>query len=414
VIPGVNYGDVDGQDARPERLRFLYFTPSDLLVPRVDRTCIMRFCEALARRGCDVEAVSLNVHVDFDEPTGTRDLFEVYGLRTRFRVTTLPSFARQSSDRRSRLWRSAVYGVHAWRRLRRARDGVTVAYFKNYLIGVPLLFLRELFGSRRLLLFFEIHVPPSHTIGRKLLQRFDGVIPVSRILADELEGMGLSPERILAAHQGVDLEYVERIRLDKHAARAKLALPDDRRLVVYTGKVHSTSREIALLLQTADLLPNDVEIVIVGGRSDQVAELRSRLETRRQPRVRFVEFVAPADVFHYQMAADALVTYYPSSLNLDRYLSPGKLFEYMAAQRPIVSADYPALRDVLGPNAAVFVECDNPSALAKAIVDLLNDEPRAAALARNAYNIVKQYDWGRRAFRICSFASKLADEVQTR
>src|SRR5262249_13241169 len=48
-----------------------------------------------------------------------------------------------------------------------------------------------------------------------------------------------------------------------------------------------------------------------------------------------------------------------------RYTSPLKLFEYMAAGRPIVASDLPSLREVLtGGRNAVLVPPDDPGALA--------------------------------------------------
>src|SRR4051794_1513299 len=83
---------------RQRAVRLAYFTPSDVLVPRVDRQCIMRFCEALAKHQVDVEVVSLDVKVEYDEPTRTRSLDDVYGLTRSFPVKILPSPARQSRD----------------------------------------------------------------------------------------------------------------------------------------------------------------------------------------------------------------------------------------------------------------------------------------------------------------------------
>jgi glycosyltransferase involved in cell wall biosynthesis len=76
------------------------------------------------------------------------------------------------------------------------------------------------------------------------------------------------------------------------------------------------------------------------------------------------------------------VMYYPSELSINKYrASPGKLFEYMAAKRPIVTADFPALREALGPDAALFVEKDNPDALAAGIRAVLGDEDLGERLA---------------------------------
>ncbi|MDP9270174.1 MAG: glycosyltransferase family 4 protein [Chloroflexota bacterium] len=407
-------GSTSGSAGRGTGL--LYFTPSDLLIPRVDRQCIMRFCEALAETGGYVEAVSLNVRLDFDEPTQSMDLFSVYGIRTPFDVRILPSFDRQAreSGRVSALWRALAYSLYAlWKLVvKRAafKNERTVLYFKNYLLGVPFLAVRRLLRSRVLLLF-EGHVPPSRMLDRVILRKVDGVVPVSRILARELEAEhGVAGKRICVAHQGVNLQLIERSRVDKGEARVELGLPQNRRLAVYTGKVQADSGEVKLLLAAAKLLPSDVEMVIVGGRSDQVALLREQVKRSTIENVRLPGFVAPSDVFRYQMAADVLVSYYPSDLSINKYrASPGKLFEYMAVRRPIVTADYPALREVLSPGAAVFVEKDDPERLAKGICLVLEDEALARRLVEQAYRDVQSFTWEARAARILDFAKALTE-----
>ena len=48
------------------------------------------------------------------------------------------------------------------------------------------------------------------------------------------------------------------------------------------------------------------------------------------------------------------------------WMSPLKMFEYMAAARPIVASDLPALREVLNENNALLIPPDNATALAAA------------------------------------------------
>ena len=43
--------------------KFVYFTPRDVLIPRVDRQCTMRFCDAMADGGFDARVVSLDVQL---------------------------------------------------------------------------------------------------------------------------------------------------------------------------------------------------------------------------------------------------------------------------------------------------------------------------------------------------------------
>ncbi|MGH3427165.1 MAG: glycosyltransferase [Mycobacteriales bacterium] len=401
----------DVQAGRPPRIRLFYFTPSDLLVPRVDRQCIMRFLEALAARGVDVEAVSLNVHLQFDEPTARRGLFEVYGIGKPFPVHVLPTATRQSGDH-NRVWRAIVFSTYAvWRLLLHrdhSRHDATVLYFKNYLFAPIFLGLRRLLG-RRLLLLFEIHLPPERPRDRRAIQRVDGLLPINGILADELHrDFGIPKDRILVAHMGVNQQSITTGTMPKASARRSLGLPEDRHVAVYTGKVYDGYGEIDLLLATAHLLP-EVEMLIVGGREDHVGRLRKQARSEGLANVRFEGFVAPADVSPYHAAADVLVTYYPGGIPLNRYRSPGKLFEYMASGRPIVTADYPALRQVLSPGAALFVEKDDPRALAAGIRKVLADPALGERLAGQARRDVLDFTWERRADRVIGFIERLRE-----
>jgi glycosyltransferase involved in cell wall biosynthesis len=89
---------------------------------------------------------------------------------------------------------------------------------------------------------------------------------------------------------------------------------------------------------------------------------------------------------------------------LNSYRSPGKLFEYMAAERPIVAVDLPVLREVLGDEPAAFlVPPDQPRALADAIVQVLDDPAKARSLAAKARAQVTAFSWEQRARSILDF-----------
>jgi glycosyltransferase involved in cell wall biosynthesis len=407
----------DNTRADGSRVKFMYFAPNDVLVPRVDRQCIMRFCDALVEQGADVELLTMNLQVEFDEPTVLGDLFEVYGVSHRFPVVTVPSRQRQSREPGPLFaaWRAVAYPlVAAWRLLAtrsHSRSETVVLYCKNYLVALTLLPLRRALGSRARLVF-EAHVPATRRPAQFLLRRMDAVLPISEFLARDLEaGVGLPRGRMLVAHQGADLQAIDARRLPKDEARSRLGLPQDRQLVVYTGKVNTRSREIDYLLEMSRQLPDNASVVIVGGRSDQVSLLRQRAESEGLKKASFIGFVAPADVYAYQAAADVLVTYYPSELSLNPYRSPGKIFEYMAAQRPIVTADYPSLHEVLSPSAAVFVQSDRPDQLAAAIIRVLNDRTHAEELARQALEDVRTFTWQARAERVLEFVRRLRSDA---
>jgi glycosyltransferase involved in cell wall biosynthesis len=65
----------------------------------------------------------------------------------------------------------------------------------------------------------------------------------------------------------------------------------------------------------------------------------------------------------------------------------------MASGIPVICTTGGALPEVAG-DAAVMVPPENPTALAKAILDLLNDPKRAEALGKAGYKrVMEQFTW---------------------
>jgi glycosyltransferase involved in cell wall biosynthesis len=383
-----------------------YLAPADIQVARVDRQCIVGFCSALAELGVDVELVAMRIRTMDSEPRARHPL-DLYRIRTRFPTRLVRVPVRQESGK---LWTSlnrlVVHLPAILRTLRAPRGKPVILYTKTYSTGFVSILVSRLARCQPHVTF-EAHVPPSGPFQRFVLRNADKTVANSRAMAAKLVGeVGLPPHRVLAQHQGVDLELIEQLRLSSEEARTRLRLPLDKRLVVYTGKIYVGYEEVELVLQAARLLEDrrDVEFVLVGGRHDHVERLQDRVRSEERPNVRFVGFVPPIAVQNYQFAADVLVLYYPSGMPLNSYRSPGKLFEYMAAERPIVAVDLPVLREVLGDEpAAVLVPPDQPRALANAIVQILDDPARARSLASKAHAQVTAFTWQQRARSILEF-----------
>lgn len=389
-----------------DRLKVAYLAPADIQVARVDRQCIVAFCSALADIGVDVELVAMRITTLDSEPRADNPL-DLYRIRTPFRTRLVRVPVHQESGR---VWtgvnRLIVHSLAALGVLRSGGGDNVIFYTKTYSTALMLLIVSKLARSRPRVTF-EAHVPPSGFSERFVLRHVDKVVANTGALAsDLLAGAGLRRDAVLAQHQGVDLELTEQFRLSKEEARKRLRLPLDKKLVVYTGKIYVGYLEVEYALEAARVLQDrpDIEMVLVGGRSDHVERLRDRVAAEGRTNVHFVGFVPPNAVQNYQFAADVLLLYYPSQMPLNSYRSPGKLFEYMAASRPIVTVDLPVLREVLGDeSAAAFVRSDCPPALADAIVSVLDDPAKSRSLAEVARARVTAFSWEERAKRILGF-----------
>jgi glycosyltransferase involved in cell wall biosynthesis len=86
--------------------------------------------------------------------------------------------------------------------------------------------------------------------------------------------------------------------------------------------------------------------------------------------------------------------------DIARYLSPMKLFEYLACQRPIVSSNLAVLQEVLNPQNAILAPADDLAAWERAIQSLQRDSDLRDRLARQARQDAQRYTWEMRARRI--------------
>ena len=124
-------------------------------------------------------------------------------------------------------------------------------------------------------------------------------------------------------------------------------------------------------------------------------------------RVLFTGFLPPHELSEQRERADVFVIPLLDSTTARRFTSPLKLFEAMAAGRPIVASDLPSIREVLvHEENALLVPPGDARALASAIDRLLVDDSLSVRLAERAGKDVRAYSWDRRAENILTFLER--------
>ncbi|HVK73809.1 MAG TPA: glycosyltransferase [Kofleriaceae bacterium] len=215
--------------------------------------------------------------------------------------------------------------------------------------------------------------------------------------------VSLPADRCLVAHGAVDLErFVPAI--DRATARQRLGLDPRVPLVVHAGHMYE-GRGIEQLIEATMAIP-DVRLFLVGGTAADVARVRARAGAR----VSVLGHRPLAELPNFLFAADVLaMPYTTGTTTSDRvtrsieWASPSKLFEYLAAGRPIVSSRFPALTEVLidGENARL-VDPDRTDELRDALASLIADPVTAARLAARARADAEAHTWRARAQRVLS------------
>jgi glycosyltransferase involved in cell wall biosynthesis len=86
--------------------------------------------------------------------------------------------------------------------------------------------------------------------------------------------------------------------------------------------------------------------------------------------------------------------------DIARYLSPMKLFEYLACGRAILSSDLPVLQEVLNISNAILLPPDDIETWAQAIKRLQSNPHLCQQLSHQAQQDALRYTWESRASRI--------------
>lgn len=359
----------------------------------------MRMCEAFQRAGVNVRLLHPS-HGRSNDGVQWKDVADYYGLETEFEVQTLPSF----QDRVNLLPQVGMLSMAgpmasylALKTLTGAIGCSDVIYGRNY---YPLLFFCEfrklLPDNRHPPVVFEHHDMFSTWWRERFFDSIDGLVSITRTLEEATQKTyDISSEQCLVAPDGVDLAPYETISQEE--ARMRLSIEPDERIVMYTGQLYPSKGVDVLARAATDI---DATVYIVGGFEDDIE--RVRRAGKDADNLIFTGFVEPSDIPTFQVAADILVA--PYTTEARDYLSPLKLFEYMAAGRPIIASDLVVLREVLseGENAAL-VPPEDAGALASTVNSVLQDGERYDTLAQGARADVGLYTWDQRAKRILSF-----------
>jgi glycosyltransferase involved in cell wall biosynthesis len=328
---------------------------------------IMKTCEALANAGAEVELVVPDRRTPI-----TEDPFVYYGVKNTFTLTRawVPDFVSWGSigffisailfseraARQRSFWRADI--VYS-------RDALIL--FQYILLGRPLV--------------YEAHTAPTW-VSTFVAQRARKVVTISQGLKDAYIERGISAEKIIVAHDAVDLDFSH--APSQAEARNRLGLPLDKKIALYVGKIDREKG--AHILAAASELLQDIQVVLIGD-GPELSGIKAAF-----PKVICLPATPYKDLPFVLPAADILVI--PNSglsPTFSTYTSPLKLFAYLASGVPIVASDVPAIREVVGDDAVRFFRPDDVQALVAALENTHQPRPtpRAHTWHERATGILK-------------------------
>jgi glycosyltransferase involved in cell wall biosynthesis len=324
------------------------------------------------------------------------------GVDPTFRLETLASRdfprLRRSVERLAFLAQAGSFQLACLRRLRR-RATPAVVYSRNSLDVFMVPFYARAAAVQGV--FIEDHDGLARRLPRlkrRLLRAVDGIVVTTALHAAELEAVGLSPDRVLVAPNGVKLERFGR--------REAPTGPPFR--VAYVGNLFR-HKGVFVLVDAVARLPREYRLEVVGGSPETLGVFQAYVRERQiEDRVDLLGHLPATEVpARLSGAHVAVLPNSAASPVSSRFTSPLKMFEYMAAGVPIVATDVPAIREVLRhDNNAWLVRPDDAAELAAGIRDVCQSPSKAEALARRARQDVEGHTWEARAARILAFIDR--------
>jgi len=322
------------------------------------------------------------------------DPYEWYGIRSHFPLVYLPVHWRMKEP---------LFSEYRYPRF----DRLAALYAR--LLSPDLVFTRSphaglLTAQLKLETIIETHMETYHPEFKRILQAaaytsLRGLVTVHEFLKTSYVKAGFPEAKIYVFPDGVNLEAFDSAMAPK-MLRSHLGLIEERPLAMYCGHLYP-EKGAKFLIDAARYLP-DTNFCVVGGWPEHIEQFKQ--EAQGVPNIRLTGFVPNNLIPKYLMAADILLLPNSNAHHHAFGTSPLKLFEYMAANRPIVASRIPAFISILAHKRnAYLVEPDSGRAIAEGIRAVLGDSELSQRITTQARADVKAFTWKRRARDILKY-----------
>jgi len=353
---------------------------------------VMKMCQAFAKKGNEVTLLVPNKNVEEPKVEG-KQIFCFYGVEKSFDIVYLP-------------WPSIKGKTFIW---------AILSAVKAKYIRPDIIYGRSLLGCYfstylKLPVFFESHHPVQSSLSKRILFKL--------IQKNEVKGLIVISEALKrfyqANYQADDLEVlVMPDAADPPNTKNSIKFHNQYRIKVgYVGQLYK-GKGMEIISGLAENCPW-ADFHIVGGLDSDIAKWQKNLKGLNN--IIFHGFVPHGEIYKYLNSFDILVAPYQSVVstfgegktNISNWMSPLKLFEYMAVGKPILCSDLPVLREIMrDKDNSLLLPPDNLNAWVRALRNVSWDEEYVKYLGDNAQKeFYDNYTWDARAEKLLNVFQK--------
>lgn len=365
-------------------MKIVYISNSIIPSKNANSIHVMKMCQAFADNGHEVILLA-PLHKD---NISNINIFDYYGVRNNFKIKFI------SFINIPKLW-SFSYAMNTYRYIKQLK--VDIVYgrdLKSCYLGTKV--------NESIKVIYEPHKPfGKHNVIDKIVLKLmiqqNSFIKLV-VISDSLKSMykkitSFKNCKIDVAHDGADKpKDNKKITSIKNSQRLNVG---------YTGHLYQ-GRGIDIILEIAKKI-DYMNFHIVGGNLIDIEFWKSKTSLKN---VIFHGFVEPSEVYKYVNSFDIMLAPYQNKVSIagkddsSKYMSPLKIFEYMASKKAIVISDLDVLHEVLNNDEVIYVKYNNILQWVDAIKKLENNNDRNN-LSLNSYNkFINNYTWNQRSINV--------------
>jgi len=282
-----------------------------------------------------------------------------------------------------------IVHLHSWRHF---QDTIVHHYAKKY--GVPYVLqahgsLPRIMTKQRLKWIYDVF------FGYRLLRDASKVVALSRMEAEQCRGMGVPEEKIEVIPNGIDLSEYDNLP-PKGSFRKKFNIPEDKRIILFLGRIHKT-KGINFLIKAYvhlinDMRLNDAILVIAGPDDGYLNEVESLAHSLRlTDNVLFTGLLTEKD--KKCVLVDSSLVVYPSPVEPFGLVA----LEAAASAKPIIVSNNTPMATIIKKGKFGFsVNHGDIDELVESMGKMLNNDELLRDMGRKGRKFVfENYNWAR-------------------
>ncbi len=366
-------------------MKIIYLANSFIPSRTANSIHVMKMCQAMVKAGHEVMLVTFDSEAD--EERNIENVFDYYGVKPCFILKKIPL--------RKVKGKMHLFAIEAIRFIKKQQFELVYTRCE-----IPALYL----SISAIPFILEAHKPfvGQSSFMKPFFKRIFKAANLKRLITISGALRKLFEEQV--SLQNVDVKVLHDAADASPASSNGMANKWKGQMghlqVGYFGHLYK-GRGIEVIFEAAQMLPQ-VDFHIVGGRNCDVAYWEAQLGGLQN--VYFYGFVLPSEVGHYRHLCDVLLAPYQKEVwvankghESSKYMSPLKIFEYMASGKCIISSDMPVLREVLNDQNAILVDPEDAAQWTQAIQKCSDTSYREAVAGRAWRDFNQKYTWIKRA-----------------